>query len=323
MTPDAIRVAVVGAQAEARWWEQQADAAREAVLTLARPEWASGAPVLDQWHDTVRHSAVDAVCICGPLDSRAKLITAAIQAGKHVLAVPPIAADAESAQRMAMAALDRRVVLQAALPDRHRPAVDRLRKWVTTGATGDPLVLTCRAGRPAIHAKGAVSTDSLESLLARATGVAMWLMRGFTEVIGLDSPTGDTAAALFTHGGGLSTAWVQVSLADDGAAFEVEVTGRDGYATAHSGSEGLERATLGPRDHSGPFRETVVQSIGPDACGIREWELFAGAIGARECRDAIEHSLALMHLFLAARRSTHTGGAEVVPQVSGMVAQEG
>jgi hypothetical protein len=146
-------------------------------------------------------------------------------------------------------------------------------------------------------------------------------MGGFAEVIGLDSPAGDTAAAFFTHDTG-STAWVQASLADDTVAFEVEVTGREGYATAHSGGEGLERATLGPRDLSGPFRETVVQSVRPDTYGAREWELFAATIRARGCRDAVEHTLALMRLFLAARHSAHTGAAEVASQASGMVAKE-
>jgi predicted dehydrogenase len=321
MTPDAIRVAVVGAQAEAQWWEQQADAVREAVLTPARPLWPSGALAPERWHDGVRDSAVDAVCVCGPLASRAKLITAALHAGKHVLAVPPIATDWESAERIARAALNRDVVLQTALPDRHRPAVASLRNWMTTGAIGDPLVLTCRVGRLAMHTQGVPATDSLESLLARALGAASWLMGGFGEVIGLDSPAGDTAAAFFTDSR-RSTAWVQVSLADNTVAFEVEVTGRDGYATAHSGGEGLERATLGPRDLSGPFRETVVQSVVRDTSGTREWELFAAAIRARECRDAIEYTLALMRLFLAARQSADTGAEVVASQISGMVAQE-
>ncbi len=321
MTPDAIRVAVVGAQDEAKWWERQADAVREAGLTRSRLQWASGVGAHDRWHDTVRRSDVDAVCVCGPSAGRAELITAALHAGKHALAVPPIAADWESARRMAEVALERDVVLQTALPDRYRPAVVRLRTWITTGATGDPLVLTCRAGRPAIHAQGAPSTDSLEALLARATGVTSWLMGGFAEVIALDSTAGDTAAALFNHATG-SNAWVQASLADDTVAFEVEVTGREGYATAHSGGEGLERATLGLRDLTGPFRETVVQSVRPDTYGAREWEAFAAAIRARECRNAIEYTLALMRLFLAARRSARTGVAEVASQASGMVARE-
>jgi predicted dehydrogenase len=322
MTPEAIRVAAVGAQAEVQWWERQAEAAREAGLTLWQSQWASGVRADNRWHDTVRHSAIDAVCICEPLTGRTELIMAAIEAGKHVLAVPPIATDWESVRRMAKTALDRDVILQAALPDRHRPAVGRLQKWMTTGATGKPMVLTCRAGRPAIRAQGAPSTDLLETLLARATGVAWWLMGGFAEVIGLDSPAGDTAAAFFTHGSG-STAWVQASLADDNAAFEVEVIGREGYATAHSGGEGLERATLGPRDPSGPFRETVVESVRPDTYGAQEWEAFAGAIRARGCRNAIEYTLALMRLFLAARRSAQIGAAEGASQVSGMVAKEG
>jgi predicted dehydrogenase len=318
MTLDAIRVAVVGGQGEAQWWERQADAVPEAVLTTARVQWASGVPAPDRWHDVVRHSSVDAVCVCGPLATRTKLITAALHAGKHVLTVPPIAADWEGARCMAETALERGVVLQTALPDRHRLAVVKLRKWMTTGATGDPLVLTCRAGRPAIHAQRGPSTDSLETLLARATGVASSLIGGFAEVIALDSPACDTAAALFTHSTGCTT-WVQVSLASDTVAFEVEVTGREGYATAHSGGDGLERATLGPRALSGPFRETVVQSAGPETCGIREWELFAAAIRARGCRDAIEYTLALMRLFLAARRCAYSGTAEPVSRASGAV----
>jgi hypothetical protein len=173
-----------------------------------------------------------------------------------------------------------------------------------------------------MHAQGVLSTDSLETLLARATGVASWLMGGFAEVIGLDSPASDTAAAFLTHDTGCTT-WVQVSLVDDTVSFEVEVTGREGYATAHSRGDGIERATLGPRDVSGPFRETVVQSVRPDTYGAREWELFADAIRARRYRDAIEYTLTLMRAFLAARRSAHTGATEVASQASGMVAQEG
>jgi predicted dehydrogenase len=321
MTLGAIRVAVVGAPGEAQWWEQQADAVRGAGLTQTRFQRASGMPTSDQWHDTVRNPAVDAVCVCGLFAGQAELITTALHAGKHVLAVPPVAADWESAQRMAAAALDRDVVLQIALPDRHRPAVAMLGTWMTTGATGDPLVLTCRCGRPAMHAQGVPSTDLLETLLARATGVASWLMGGFTEVIGLDSPAGDTAAAFLTRDSA-PTGWVQVSLADSAVAFEVEVTGREGYATAYSGSEGIERATLGPRDLSGPFRETVVQSVRSHTYGAFEWEAFAAAIRARGCHDAVELSLALMRLFLAARHSARTGAAEGAPQASALVEKE-
>jgi predicted dehydrogenase len=318
---DPIRVAVVGGGAEAQWWDRQTEAARDAGVFRAVLPGESLADAPCRWHEVLHDAGVDAVCVCGPQALRAELTMEALQAGKHVLAMPPVASDLANGRRLAETALDRGLILHTALPDRHRPAFAELRTWMTAGATGDLLVLTCRAGRLALHAPGAASSDSIEVLLARATGVTWWLMGGFAEVMGLDSPAGDTSVAFFNHGTG-SVAWVQASLAEDTVAFEVEITGRNAYATAYSGGEGLERATLGPRDLTGPFRETVVQSVRPDTYGAGEWKTFAAAVRAKGPRAAADDTLALIRLFLAARRSAQTGAAEVAQQVPRMVAKE-
>ncbi len=307
--PDPIRVAVVGFGAEAQWWECQADAARDAGVVRVESPGMSPGDFPRRWHGVLRDAPVDAVCVCGQLARRPELTIDALDAGKHVLAVPPVATDWDNASRMAEIARARDVVLRTATPDQHRPALARVRAWISAGAIGDPLVLTCRAGRPALH-EALAEDDALEALLVRAAGVASWLEGGFTEVIGMDSPTGETAAAIFSHTAG-SVAWVQVSLDDDVVAFEVEVSGRDGYATAHSGGEGLERAALGPRDPIAPFRETVLQSVRPDTYGAQEWRAFAAAIRTGGSRDAVEDTLTLVRMFLAARRSAQTEATEV------------
>ena len=307
----AIRVAIVGTDAEAQWWERQAQAApqtRVVARVVQGPE--SGPRAQARWREIVGNPEVDAVCVCTPVERRPDLTISALEAGKHALVPLPVAANWESAQRMAEIARDRGALLRATLPDRHRPAIARMHAWITAGAIGDPLVLVCRAGRPAGQSLAEPQADAVEALLARAAGVASWLIGGFTAAIGLDSPTGETVTAIFTRAAD-QAAWVEASLADDTAEFVVEVTGRDGYASARSDGEGLERAALGLRDPTAPFRETVLESVRPDTYGAREWEEFVAAIHAGERRAGPAEAMDAMRLWLAARRSARSGVAEV------------
>lgn len=307
--PDAIRVAVIGVGAEAQWWERQADAAHEAGIVRARVERALRGDAGGWAEEAIHHPGIDAVCICDRAAAHAELITAALQAGKHVLAVPPIAREWESVQRMAEVARDRNVILSAALPDRHRPAIASLQSWVASGAIGDPFFLACRAGRPTLHA-AAPAPEALETLLARAAGVTLWLLGRSAGAIGIDAPSGDTASVILNEGT-TCLAWVDASLADNTVAFEVEVTGRNGYATARSGPEGLERAAIGPRDPTAPFHETVVQSVRSDTCGAQEWQAFVATVRTGRPFGSLDDTLALMRIFGAARRSARTGVSEV------------
>ena len=83
---------------------------------------------------------LDAVVVATPPAATARLVRAALEAGKWVLAEKPLGLSvAETAEvREAPGAADR---LQIGLTYRHHPAVDRLRALIAEGALGRPLLI--------------------------------------------------------------------------------------------------------------------------------------------------------------------------------------
>ena len=79
--------------------------------------------------------SIDAVVIATPPSSTARLVRAALEAGKWVLAEKPLACSlAETAEvREAPGAAER---LQIGLTYRHHPAVERLRELIAAGSSG-------------------------------------------------------------------------------------------------------------------------------------------------------------------------------------------
>lgn len=83
---------------------------------------------------------IDAVVIATPPDVTASLASAALEAGKYVLAEKPLASTmAETARITATPGVASR--LQIGLTYRHHPAVERLRALVRAGDLGSPLLV--------------------------------------------------------------------------------------------------------------------------------------------------------------------------------------
>jgi len=93
--------------------------------------------------------AVQAVVICTPTDSHARLIEEAAQAGKHIFCEKPIAHDLVAIDR-ALQAVDRaKVKLQIGFNRRFDANFSRVRKALQSGEIGSPLLLHIVSRDPA------------------------------------------------------------------------------------------------------------------------------------------------------------------------------
>jgi predicted dehydrogenase len=94
----------------------------------------------------VERADIDAVYVGVPPLAHERVVTDALEAGRHVICEKPIAADAEAGQRMTDLAAERDLVTAVNLPFRYTPGFVRFRELVAAGAIGDPrrVALTFR-----------------------------------------------------------------------------------------------------------------------------------------------------------------------------------
>lgn len=317
-TESEIRVAVVGfghrALRRAKLLEEcPRTAVRLVASTPGRLE-DSGVPenAVEDWRQAVRHSGVDAVLVCAPVDVRPEVSIAAMEAGKHVLCDQPIAEDLDAARQMVETARRCQVVFFGGSRHRHRRAVTRVQEWIADGVIGEPMILHCRFGAP-VHLGGVELSPAevLGELTVWGTDLARWLLGHFEAVVALDPPRPTDMAMALLQGSSGRVAHLESCLLADAGEFSVEVLGQGGYAYAHgSDADGRERAAFARRDPRAPFRETLVEFVGVDLSAVREWEEFADAVraggdSARPAHDAI----AALRLLVAMRQSARSGVA--------------
>jgi len=99
-----------------------------------------GARVFDSADAMLRDDAIDVVSICTPPASHAPLITAAADAGKHVLVEKPLALDLSEADRAVAACASRNVHLGVVHQQRGRSATRALHRLIVDGELGQPLM---------------------------------------------------------------------------------------------------------------------------------------------------------------------------------------
>ncbi len=311
-----IRVAVVGVGHRAlRWAKLLEECPRTAVSLVAstpgRPE-DGGAPenAAEDWRQAVRHSGVDAVLVCTPVDVRPEVSIAAMEAGKHVLCDQPIAADLGAAYQIVETARRCQVVLFGSSRHRHRRAVTRVQEWITDGIIGEPMTLRCRFGPPVHLEEVDLSpAEVLGEQTVWGADLARWLLGHCEAVIALDPPRPtDMVVALLQGSSGRVTLFESCLLADAGE-FSVEVLGHEGYAYARgSDADGRERAAFARRDPRAPFRETRVEFVGADLSAVREWRQFADAVRARtDTVQTVGDAIAALRLLVAIRQSARLG----------------
>lgn len=94
--------------------------------------------------DLLAQPDIDCIYIANHPRHHAQAALAALAAGKHVLCEPPLALDAEEAQRVAHTALGRGLILTVNYVRRADPAVIALREHLTDQTIGDLLTVRIR-----------------------------------------------------------------------------------------------------------------------------------------------------------------------------------
>ena len=89
---------------------------------------------------------VDAVYIATPHPQHLAAARLCLEAGKAVLCEKPITVNARELEELIAVARERRVFLMEAMWTRFLPAMTRVREWLTSGAIGEPRLLTADFG---------------------------------------------------------------------------------------------------------------------------------------------------------------------------------
>ena len=160
MANDALRIGIIGVgfgatvhvpgfQSEG-WdvpvvWGRTRSRAQEAADRLGVPE------VAEDWRELVARDDLDAVAITTPPSAHLEMVTAALNAGKHVLCEKPFALSAgEAEQMLALAASTGRTAM-VAHEFRWAPQRAQIKQLLTEGYIGQPQIVSAELllGRPA------------------------------------------------------------------------------------------------------------------------------------------------------------------------------
>jgi predicted dehydrogenase len=94
------------------------------------------------YRDLVRSDDIDVVYVGVPPTLHPEIVTAALDAGKHVLCEKPIAETAERGQELVEAAAESDLTTAINLPFRYTPGFVEMRERITAGDVGDPKRVT-------------------------------------------------------------------------------------------------------------------------------------------------------------------------------------
>lgn len=114
-------------------WDEDAARAQAFAKHFELPQ------VFDSSQAVLAHEEVDAVVVCSTTLQHTALVTAAAQAGKHVLCEKPIATTLSDAQTMVQACKTANVQLHIAFVCRFFPAIQRMRSMIAAGEIGQVL----------------------------------------------------------------------------------------------------------------------------------------------------------------------------------------
>lgn len=248
--------------------------------------------------DALTGSMPDVVVVATYNAAAAPIVTAALEAGCHVLCEKPLGISEEEARNLYETSCRADRLLKVGFNHRHHPAIARAQEIAASGGIGD--VLTIRAayghgGRAGYEHewradRGRSGGGELLDQGVHLVDLARWFMGEFSEVYGMVqtahwpiAPLEDNAYALLRTLDGrvatLHTSWTQWR-----NLFRFEVTGSAGYLAVEGlgGSYGPERLVVGTRG-SIPPAETHWSHEGQDESWAAEWqELRAALIEGRQ-----------------------------------------
>jgi predicted dehydrogenase len=209
---------------------------------------------------------IDVVSICTPPTSHADLVTAAAEAGKHVLVEKPLALNLPDADRALAACNSRNVQLGVVHQQRGRSATRALHRMLLDGALGKPLMATAihtwfrtdsqleeDPWRGDVAAGGGVLLDQAVhaiDLLVWFLGEPRWVS-GSTAVLARSTSAEDTAVATIGFDGGAVAALVASTAAN---------AVRDDIAIEVAGTRGLCRLEVRDYDHAEIVRLELSES---------------------------------------------------------------
>lgn len=110
-----------------------------------------GVPVAASYDEVIHHPDVQVVCVFTSIDENAALALRAIEAGKAVVAIKPLAMNLDEADRLVAAVRTANVVYFPTEGARRlQPAYTRVKGWIDEGRIGRPLFSSAlfRAGLP-------------------------------------------------------------------------------------------------------------------------------------------------------------------------------
>ncbi|HEY4683147.1 MAG TPA: Gfo/Idh/MocA family oxidoreductase [Candidatus Acidoferrales bacterium] len=321
-----MRVAIIGAGLQGRRRAPVLTDFSDTKLTMVTAARLETAQLLAEkmnceagqgWETAVRRDDIDAVVVCTPPDSHARISIAAMEHGKHVLCEKPLARTVDEAEAMLRTARASPVRLKCGFNHRHHPAIQRARKLMQEGAIGAPLFLRSRygiCGRPGYEQEWRADTRVVSGGQLMEQGIHVidlfrWFVGDIQEVSAFTAtshwqmqPLEDNAFVLLRAATGVMAS-LHSSLTQWKNLFSFEVFGEDGYLIVEGlgGGYGTETLRRGKRAFGEPFQDEVVEFRGGDVSWHEEWKEFAAAIrdGREPLGNGVDGLEALKVVFAA------------------------
>lgn len=331
--PVSMTVGLLGARPPAAWHlAAYVDSDAVEAVVLAEPDDAFRESLharfgiikhaVADYADVLADASISVVDICAPVQQRAEMAVAALQAGKHVICLGPPAADAAEFRRMMAAEGEARLFVLA--PDLHVPAIEKSCELLAEGELGEPLLGSWVAtdwARTPFDGPGAGERcwpdTGLGLLFDRCYGAAVLLQRwlGPAESVCATSADGRVEAAeIRTRDNALGQMTAIAAVAGD-VAVERRLIGSDASLLIRDDPE--DEITLGGfvdgifqpiRVHHTPYVQRYATRVGLQA-------LLECIAGGGEPPLPNEEALRAMGLLDAVRESLRGGGA--VPLANG------
>lgn len=249
---------------------------------------------IDSWEELVVRQDIDVVVVCTPPDCHLSMCISALENGKHVLCEKPLARNPEESERIVDLAYRKGLKLKCGFNHRHHPAIKQAKEWFDRGVIGEPIFIRGEYG-----IGGGIGYENNWRVNAEISGggqlmdqgmhlidLSRWFLGDFTEVKGFlqtgywdIAPVEDNAFCFLRNKLG-QVASIHVSWTQWKNLFRFEIYGKEGYIMVDGlgGSYGIEKAILGKRAFSEPFKEEVIEFRGRDISWEEEWREFKNAI---------------------------------------------
>jgi predicted dehydrogenase len=261
-----LNVAIIGCGAIGQRRAQHLAGAR--LVHCIDPELARAAEVASRsdgctfgadWRQIVDRADVEAIVVATPHDLLAEIVSAAIDAGKHVLVEKPAARHAAELEGLPQRAASRNVRVRVGFNHRYHRAFQQARALVDQGVLGPLLFVRARyghGGRPGYASEWRAQPErsgggELIDQGIHLIDLARWFLGEFVDVTGFahtyfwDMPVEDNGFMLLKTAT-RQVAFLHASCTEWKNTFSWELVGRDGKLQIDGlgGSYGVEKLTF-------------------------------------------------------------------------------